>query len=341
MMTALGINIYGGGFTLGVQNHFKVLGQWEECTLGKKTFDLNFKNIYRPLKLEEWPVKDYISKVEFLYANPPCRPWSNASVTLGRTNDKMFFDKRLVLTEHTMSAALKIKPLIFMSESVENTYIIGVSHYNDYAKMWIKAGYHVTYFLNDAIIQGAPCVRRRFHFIASRYKLQIKDKPIIKKVTTVRDAIGNIIKTNTGLLQHEYFEGRKGFTSVMSKVPPYGGLKRTINTIPNWEGNQCSFLIKRLAWDFPACTMVGFEYIHPDGHRWITFREALRLCGYPDTFSAHNAVEAVDAVIPPVAEFLSITAKKTLQKTESVKPGLSVIDWRPYAKQYHFSKDKL
>lgn len=31
---AIGINIYGGGFTLGALNHFEVLGQWEEFKLG-------------------------------------------------------------------------------------------------------------------------------------------------------------------------------------------------------------------------------------------------------------------------------------------------------------------
>lgn len=339
MMNALGINIYGGGFTLGVQKHFKVLGQWEECNLGRRTFDLNFKNIYRPLNLWEWPVNEHKHKVDFLFANPPCRPWSNASVWKGRTKQDMYKDPRLDLTEHTMVAALKIEPDIFISESVENAYNIGKQHYDDIAKRWNKKGYHVTYFLNDAIIQGAPCIRRRFHFIASRYKLQLADNPGKFKVNTVRDAIGDITKFND-LPHHQLGRTRKGFDKIFKFIPEYWTLMKYINARgDDWDGNRANFIIRKLAWDWPAPTMVGFEYIHPL-NRWITWREALRLCTYPDTFLAHSAEEAVDAVIPVVAEFLTKVAKKTLISKEPVKPGLSVIDWRPFAKPFHFKKIK-
>lgn len=62
-LKALGINIYGGGFTLGVLHHFDVIGQWEEINLGRRTFDLNFGGrIPRPLKREEWQPHDLTGK---------------------------------------------------------------------------------------------------------------------------------------------------------------------------------------------------------------------------------------------------------------------------------------
>ena len=36
-VTAVGIHIYSGAFTIGVEKHFKILGQWEEGPWGAKT----------------------------------------------------------------------------------------------------------------------------------------------------------------------------------------------------------------------------------------------------------------------------------------------------------------
>lgn len=148
-LKAIGINIYGGGFTLGVQKHFEVLGQWEEIKLGMKTFDLNFKGIYRPLELSQWPVEAYAEAVDFVYANSPCVPWSTAIGLKGATVHNRQFDKRLELTVHTMEAALELKPRVFISESVENGYNIGKGYYEQFKERWMEEGY-------DAIIQEAP-----------------------------------------------------------------------------------------------------------------------------------------------------------------------------------------
>ena len=69
--------------------------------------------------------------------------------------------------------------------------------------------------------------------------------------------------------------------------------------------------------------MVGFDFIHPDG-RMITHREALRLCTYPDEFLGHNAVEAVDAVIPVISTYLSGLAKKAIQRAAPIKKEFKV-----------------
>jgi site-specific DNA-cytosine methylase len=339
---AIGINIYGGGFTLGVQQaDWKVLGQWEECNLGRKTFDLNFSNIPRPLELRKWPISQYVNKVPFVFANPPCAPWSIANNHVGKTRESRFNDKRLELTLHTMKAAQLLEPEVFISESVENGYNIGSSHYDFYRDQWMEKGYSVTYFLSDAILQGAPCVRRRFHFIAHRDKLQLPPEPTLpKKAMTVRDAIGDLIEVDGRLPGHVKSSFNAAYDELLPLVEPYGKLYRVLNAHPSYKGPRAGFLMRRLAWDAPACTMVGFSFIHPDGHRWITFREALRLCTYPDTFMAHNAIEAVDAVLPVVSKFLAETAKKTIELAEPQAQQFSVVDWRPYGRPYHYNARK-
>ncbi|MGH7869655.1 MAG: hypothetical protein ACREP9_19010, partial [Candidatus Dormibacteraceae bacterium] len=68
-LKAIGINIYGGGFTIGVLKHFEVLGQWEEIKLGRRSFLLNFPNLASPFGARDtWPVREFTGKVDLVYA---------------------------------------------------------------------------------------------------------------------------------------------------------------------------------------------------------------------------------------------------------------------------------
>jgi hypothetical protein len=50
----------------------------------------------------------------------------SANTRAGFTKDKRFLDKRLTLTDHTMHTAVKLQPKVFISESVENAWNIGL-----------------------------------------------------------------------------------------------------------------------------------------------------------------------------------------------------------------------
>lgn len=336
-MKALGINIYGGGFTLGVLPHFEVVGQLEEIDLGKRTFDMNFHGIHRPLSIDDWNISQYHRKIDLVYANPPCAPWSSANTHAGKTIASRFEDWRLTLTEHTMKAAMEIEPAVFISESVENAFNIGVSHYDPYVEAWMKRGYSVTMFLTDAILHGSPSARRRFHFIAHKHELQLGKMPLPERPMTVRDAIGDLVHDSTigQVPLHEFPSTSPDYTHLLAHVPPGGMLAVVLNNLPGYTGARASFLVKRLIWDAPAFTMVGFSFIHPDGKRFITFREAMRLCTYPDNFMAHNPTEAVDTVLPIIGDYLAKVAKRTIAAAKPRKPQFEVIDWRPYGLKWH------
>src|SRR5678816_4259172 len=97
-MRALGINIFGGGFTRGVIDAgFEVLEQWEESgDIHRRTFDANFAGkIRRVVGRGNWNMLDV--EPHLVYANPPCAPWSAASVRPGGVDDD-----RLAMTRQTM-----------------------------------------------------------------------------------------------------------------------------------------------------------------------------------------------------------------------------------------------
>lgn len=348
--TALGINIYGGGFTLGALNHFNVLGQWEEDPLGRDTFDLNFRStIHRPLHMADWPVERSVGRFDYIYANPPCAPWSSANTRAGFTKDKRFLDKRLLLTKHTMETAIQLQPRIFISESVENAFNIGHSHYDQYIQAWIKAGYHVTILLTDGVLHGLPSTRRRFHFIAHGQRLHLHEPNMKRfKPTTVRDAIWDL-RDNVGcgeFQQHELTDlsdrAKAVSRAVFKATKPGDRARETERNMPGYKGPYSSFLVKRIMWDAPAFTMVGLsKLIHPDGERLLTWREGMRLMSFPDWFVAAREIEVADSVTPLMGDYLSNLARESLERDEPNRgEEFLIVDWRPLGDPFRICKMK-
>lgn len=354
-LKAVGINIYGGGFTIGVMRKFHVLAQLEEFKLGRRSFLLNFPNIDSPFsEPKDWPLKRFVDGADLVYANPPCVPWSSASSYSARTGqvgtrhgkriEHRFADPLLKLTDNTMKAGIKIRPRVFISESVENAYNTGARHYDQYVRAWNRAGYRVTFFLTDAVIHGAPCRRRRFHFVAHDVPLLLGAPPDMRRfeATTVRDAIGDLrrkAQRDDGELQHvEAGAGRWNqprYRKFLRACPEYEILRKILPE--GFDGPKPSIFCRKLSWDLPAPTMMGFnKLIHPDGDRWITYREGLRLMTYPDAFriAGRSDVDAYDAVIPLVAEMLATVAKRSIEAGGRVSVGHDLVDWRPLGVPY-------
>lgn len=328
---AVGINIYGGGFTLGIIKHFKVLGHWEECSLGKWTFEKNF-DLPRIDTRAAWPIKEHAGKVNLVYANPPCAPWSSADVRAGQTNDDRLNDDRLSYSNHTFEAALALRPDIFILESVEAAVTKGVTYYETFKQQWLDAGYAVTYFLNDAILCGSPHTRKRFHFIAHKYQLQgLDNPPKLERGVTVADVIGDLRDLSVPLQGHDERTMKFWDLKAIEKTKPGEMVRNATHRVPRYKGKKFGFLIRRAIWDRAAYTIVGFDQIHPLDDRWLTFRECMRLYTYPDDFVARNYQEAQKAVLPVVGDFLGKVASMTLAAKQPAPVEHMTIDWRPYA----------
>jgi site-specific DNA-cytosine methylase len=81
-MKALGAYIFAGGFALGVKKHFDILAHFEmKPGVYKKTFQANFPDVEYYEGEENWPKDKFKNKVDFVYCNPPCAPWSNLGST--------------------------------------------------------------------------------------------------------------------------------------------------------------------------------------------------------------------------------------------------------------------
>lgn len=336
--TAIGINVFAGAFTLGVERAgFKVLGQWEECDAHRRTFDLNFgTRIPRPLVISDWPTRT--ATPDLVYANPPCAPWSSARGSHAAGGQ---LDPRLEMTAHTMRAAMAMRPRAFVCESVTGAWQRGAEYYSEWAKRWIALGYGVTMLLTDALLHGLPSTRERFHFIAHHGAMTLREpdmRAFIPK--TVRMAIGDLHDRFDAGIQHVPEHDRcMSMGDVIAGTAPGGKLRKTALAIRE-SGTQCRmspFIAGRLVWDSPGPTIVKIaEMAHPERDRLITTREGLRLCGYPDTWmaaDAHYPVSATQAVMPVMGEYLAGIALESFG-ADDARPELEVVDWRDLARPY-------
>jgi site-specific DNA-cytosine methylase len=355
---ALGLHIYSGAFTLGVQRAgFEIIGQWEEGPWGAPTFDLNFPNVPHPLTKDEWPVDR--ERPELIYANPPCAPWSTAGGHLGEA------DPRLVFSCNVFNLALHLRPEVLVVESVTRAWSpTGGRHfYEGFVEAFQRAGYAVTIYLTNGLLVGGPQWRERFHFIAHRGELDIPEPTVtIRDVPTVWDLISDLEATARWLGEepvipnhvvrqpdelalnviHHMRPGRGGMDGV-DRARALGLPVRKMRAISTG----------RLRPNVPCSTLFDLTTtIHPYADRALTLREGARLSGYPDDFvfapiakpDVHDGrtADVSQAVLPQMGEHLGQLALRSLNAGPAEPGSLRVINrlgparlWSPsrYPKQ--------
>lgn len=324
---------------------FDVVAQWEECDAGKKTFDRNVKyfgKIDRPIGHGNWNMLD-VPHVHLLYANPPCAVWSSANVSAGPNADRLA-DPRLKMTGRTMETALALGPDVLVLESVVGAFKKGGAYYSDWAERFIAAGYGVTFLLTDAILHGLASERQRFHFIAHKCALPLREPDMRRFMPrTVRMAIGDISDKFDAAWQHEPHGINAGLVEIISKTPPGGKLRDTALAMmaEGWPRPQSvpSFLERRLYWDSPSLVVMGMEMkAHPERNRYVTVREGLRLMSYPDDFYAGEDKTTddgpVQAVMPLMGEWLARAAADSVKCGQPARRDLEVVDWLDLARPY-------
>ena len=175
-MKALGAYIFAGGFALGVKKHCEILAHFEmKPGVYKKTFQANFSNIEYYEGEENWPKDKFKNKVDFIYCNPPCAPWSN----LGSTQKGAMAwkdDPRIACWRNAFSLLKDLKPKAIVLESVPRVYSKngGYEMIQQLTKEANELGYYTTHLLIDGGYTGLNHSRKRFFFIATKYHLNVK-----------------------------------------------------------------------------------------------------------------------------------------------------------------------
>jgi len=178
------INTYGGSLLLGAKAaKANILATMEDTGYGSDLQAMNFPNIPRYERIDDWPEKFSVawSKIDVI-AHPPCKSFSTMAARYnahrGTVEGGGFDCHRNVmcyaLGHHCRSLAI---------ESVIGAYKGGQEEYEAAAKQY---GYHLTFIFLNAVSFGLPQWRPRIWMLFHRSKLfKVNLKPRYVQLKTV------------------------------------------------------------------------------------------------------------------------------------------------------------
>jgi DNA (cytosine-5)-methyltransferase 1 len=336
MPTALGVHIFAGGFTLGVERHFDVLAHLERGMLGVKSWRAHRPGVPAVIsKTATWPLSQY-GRVDFVFGNPPCASWSDASRTMKREGDSLSAD----WARDVLAVGDAVGARVVAVESVRNAYAKGAHVYRALAG---EFKYSLAWFFVNAVDQGLPQVRPRVFMVFTRggvFAPEWSPLPRRSVTETIADAPPDAPMDLTCLrYSRKHGVTPKDVEACFPIIPPGRQLRNLDPEVVRKVSPSVADYLTSSGWPFgvkspvrcPADdvpTLVVFgnnpKFIHPTEDRLLTMRELLRLQGYPDDFVfreasvQENLTVMGKTVCPPVADWLAGEAAAYLRGDREV-----------------------
>jgi site-specific DNA-cytosine methylase len=329
--TAVGAYIFAGNFTLGVKRVFNVLAHLEENDYGVATVRHNMPRLPVYYPPETWPLRQLRRDgVDFVYANPPCAPFS----AMGRHQWRN--DARLQCIANVVGLTKTLRPKVLAWESVTRAFTTARELVDRHAAEVMDQGYSVTFLLIDGQYLGMPQRRRRFFFVAHKVAFDVPD-PDFESVITAGQAL-------KGLRPRYHTKKARTvnrFQPLMRYVVPGSSMRTAWDRWRKATGhrikrNKHGQVIGRPNFgaitstpDRPSSVVTGNFIAHWDG-RPMAINELKRLCGVPDDYEyvGHDpARQLARAVMPPIGEWLARNVKRAFDADERLrKPRVRVIN---------------
>ena len=309
-LTAVGVDIFAGGFTLGVERHFRVLAHLEHNDYGVKTFKLNRPHVPVFHGKSEWPRERY-RDVDFMYANPPCAIVSVCGASVRNGPGSWRSDPRTQCIRDVVDLACEVRPRVLALESVTQLRTRAGELVNEQVAKLLAAGYSVTHLLVNTGWHGSPNCRKRYFLTAHRVPLSF-ERLNYAPPDTVERTLGRVAAP--GWLPRVNPEHAR----LWHRVPPGRGLREAwekehppetwVNTGSGVQGRP-RFTEYRLQADAPMGVFYGDFYWHPTEPRRVGLEEAKALCGFPEDFQFHRPgpaySEMARGVMPAMADWLA------------------------------------
>lgn len=330
--TAVGAHIYAGGFTEGMRHHLDVLGHLEVGNFGVETAKLNLKNL--EIRIDPELKTQSFGKADIFYSNPPCVAWSR----LGHREYESH------PTVNDMWACVRLgketQCKIFIWECVPQVWSQGQELVKQVAKEWNDLGYHVTVFLTDANLHGINQRRHRYHFIASKLKLNL----YLPDESKWGEACGELLKTLKPEIDPKNLHVRRYLQWMEPYAVPGYPLRKIwlllhgVKQKPEGLRFCPPFCIQRLDGEKPSCTLTGGpDFIHPYEWRVLSPGEMGILSGFPVSWKWLGHVvdrykQVAKGVTPAMGDYLGEVCARAVEQDQGVEGcGLEVIDYRPHS----------
>jgi DNA (cytosine-5)-methyltransferase 1 len=355
--TAVGVHVFGGGFTLGTREHFQIAAHLEACRVGAPSWTLNNDREYHiPTtydKKHEWKdalqrIKDTSYPVRYVYGNPPCSAFSSASASgkeRGPGASIAWWARDVVRVGAELGA--EVTAVESVRGALKHAAAVHGKVWEEFrsvypAQMWVLVN---TYDV------GLPQWRPRVFWVLAKTLFPWR-RPAAPKVSVMDVLTGippdapNQQPTDPYIFNLCNLEAqaemlaeiptlRHGETFMAARVQkpaeqyPMPAFRKFFET-----RKVLMHLPVRLHPDRPSPVVYSAHarFIHPYEHRALTVRELSRLNGFPDTFewkgsTIRQLADLGRGVCPPIAAWLASEVKAHLWDERADRgPGTAVVD---------------
>ena len=344
MHEAIGVDVFAGGLSVGVQRHFHVPAHFEHSDYGSSVVRLNHPDIVLHNHPSIWPraprYPGQKTRTRFIFANPPCAPFSSASA--GRAT-AWHEDPRIQMFYDSMELLPQIEPDVMAIESVTNAWTKDATFGKGLAKRAAGHGYATTVLLHNAQWLGVPQIRKRVFYVFHKIAVSWAE-PDYDRQVSVREAwkglkIPASSKKTWDASLHKHHQEMGPLTKpgencakVFDRVYPNPKLGDRGQVL-----GRPSFLIRRLHLDKPSPVVIGDRcLIHPTETRSLYPEETAALVGFPHDYRWPPEVNLdklqrmmSQGVSPLVGEWLAAGVAASIDRNKRInRPFLAVRDER-------------
>ena len=330
-MNALGVYVFGGGFTLGVKKHFTPIANLEgDGGYGAASVRRNQPEVPVFFGPSDWPLRELRAlypDLDLVYGNPPCAAWSPIGrvVNAGSSELQWSSDPRVNCIREMFAVLELLRPKVWAWESVPQAFTRGRSLVDALSERASALGYASYYVLHNAMYLGAPQHRKRFFCVFSKVAIdwhcpftepETLGSALARMKLTARSDLAVPSSNVKPALLRFTKEGvalRATFAEYVTKTGDVNHQKQ-------------GFATKKAAWDKPSPAMVGPRIFHPKEPRLFSVAESLHICGFPTDYimsgGSHARVhEIARGILPTVGTWLGKNVRAAVERAKSVDPG--------------------
>lgn len=338
-MNAVGIHVFAGAMSSGVNRVIPVDTQLEVHSLGQRTVPEVFGIPVHCSRCEDWPDL----QGSFAFGNPRCTAFSSLTGGLSRDSHGAFAKQTVDARQFCEYSAGRFDVCAW--ESVQQAYTTGKPFLDEMTRLYFAPkGYRVCHVLINYAAFGGSQHRKRYFYVAYRDGLTFNvDPPAIQSAyhATLWDSIGHWREdpgtewdpqSSSDCPPDGYVKLTEDEKHVLPKLPTgwslnalaaynYDALTQKQKAVFDRKRSNKPFslhCVRRLAWCTWSPTVHSGvrRWIHPEQNRPLTLREVCLIAGWPMgvyPVGPEPFEQIAKGVCPDAGEWIAQQAQKCLQ----------------------------
>jgi len=330
---AVGCHIYAGAFSRGMMDGgIDVIEHLEPKVYRGFGAESSRRNLGVEVLVatpDEWRAERFKGACQFVFGNPPCAAYSNASHGRGGP----WMDERRGHAIDVLRLLREVKPRAWVLESVPGILTKGGGVMGAIIEEARELGYAVTMWKHDHRFLGLAQKRARVYVICHDFDLQfpLAGRSVFDpdfRIKTVAEVLADV--PDPGDVQKVNPKMRKLVKMSTSTRSPRRIWFEKFQDDPKIA--RPSFLTHRIPLNSPCGTIVNCSCIHPTEESMLGHLEGAALCGYPPDWDWGSGslggkwAEMCKASLPSGGRALAQVLIEGLRRDEPPRWVVAVVD---------------